>query len=82
VHDSWLAEAHRRLAEAERSLERRMLEQAEALRDPENMRQRARAISRNARKHEEMADRIERRSDSLRGESSWGGPLTAGGHST
>ncbi|WP_255362576.1 hypothetical protein [Blastococcus aurantiacus] len=39
-----------------------MLDQAQALLDPENMRQRARAIARNARKHEEMADRLEQRS--------------------
>jgi hypothetical protein len=36
-----------------------MLDQAEAVPDPEHMRRRARAISESARKHDEAADRIE-----------------------
>jgi hypothetical protein len=38
-----------------------MLDQAEAVPDPEQMRRRARAVSENAREHEKTADRIEQR---------------------
>ena len=57
-----LADAHRRIAEAEHALEQRMLEQADGVPDPEHMRRRAHSISENARVHDEAADRVERRS--------------------
>jgi len=59
--DNWLADAHRRIADAEHAVERRMLDQAEAVPDPEHMRRRAHAISEKAREHEDTADRIEQR---------------------
>ncbi len=59
--DNWLADAHRRIADAEHAVERKMLDQSEAVPDPEHMRRRARAVSENAREHEKGADRIEQR---------------------
>ena len=54
-----LADAHRRIADAEHALERKMLELADAMPDPQHMRRRARSISENARVHDAAADSIE-----------------------
>lgn len=56
-----LAEAHRRIADAEHSLEQGMLERADRTPDPEHTRRRARSISENARVHDRAADRIDER---------------------
>ncbi|MGY1595181.1 hypothetical protein ACI79D_24670 [Geodermatophilus sp. SYSU D00708] len=61
--DNWLADAHRRIADAEHAVERKMLDHAEAVPDPENMRDRAHAISDNAREHDQTADRVEQRAE-------------------
>lgn len=58
-----LADAHRRLAEAERGVERMILDRAEGLPDPERARRRARSFSDNARVHEMCADRIDKRAE-------------------
>ncbi|MGY1624800.1 hypothetical protein ACI789_21555 [Geodermatophilus sp. SYSU D00965] len=59
--DQWLADAHRRIADAEHAVEQKMLDHADAVPDPEHMRRRARAISDNAREHDQTADRVEQR---------------------
>ncbi|WP_448625198.1 hypothetical protein [Geodermatophilus sp. URMC 64] len=58
-----LANAHRRIADAEHRVERMMLDQADDVSDPADMRQRAHEISANARDHEKSAKRIERRAE-------------------
>jgi hypothetical protein len=56
-----LADAHRQLADAEHSLERELLDEADASAVPERVRQRARSISEDACLHDEVADRIDDR---------------------
>jgi hypothetical protein len=54
-----LAEAHRRLGEAEHDVERRMLDQADHVPDPEHMRERAHRISEVGERHLAAARRLE-----------------------
>ena len=49
------------MADAEHGVERSMLDQADAMPDPEEWRRRAGSLSENARKHDAAADRIEER---------------------
>ena len=53
----WLADAYRRLGKAEHAVERRMLDHADNVPDPEHMRERAGRVSDNGRRHLAKADR-------------------------
>ena len=53
-----LAETHRLVGEQEHAVERRMLDQADQVPDPERMRKRARAISDSADRHLAEATRL------------------------
>jgi hypothetical protein len=54
-----LAETHRQLGEAEHAVERRMLDQADNVPDPEHMRERAHRISESGDRHLAAARRLE-----------------------
>jgi hypothetical protein len=58
-----LAHAHRALADAEHSIEEKLLDEADVLPDPEQVRRRARSLSENARGHDRAADRIDERGE-------------------
>ncbi|MGY1603522.1 hypothetical protein [Geodermatophilus sp. SYSU D00815] len=56
-----LVEAHRQLADAEHSLERELLDEAEDSTDPDHVRRQARAISTRADVHDQVAERMAHR---------------------
>jgi len=58
-----LAKAHRLVAQGEHGVERRMLEHADALPDPEEVRERAHSLSRNADRHLDEAERLEEQAE-------------------
>jgi anti-anti-sigma regulatory factor len=61
VSEKPLAQAHRRIADAEHTVERHMIEQAQRTRDPDETRRRAVGISRSAERHRKVADEIDGR---------------------
>ncbi|WP_091771007.1 hypothetical protein [Blastococcus aurantiacus] len=51
MDDNWIAEAHRRIGDAQHGVARRMLKLAGSVPDPEEMRRRAFALAASADRH-------------------------------